>query len=285
MLVVSIRNRAGEYELWAFDGTGWWLMRTTTLAARVWPLYLAGAGAFDLLAFQDGDAGVAYDLYRMGYRDVSLHAYGSSGGFVTSLLDSGERDADKSWRAIGAAFAAPAIRGNPASSDLVSLSLSWSIDGGETWTLAAVQNVNDPTQRVITLRANLDSAAAVSPFLQLKVAWTSVADWAPVLTGLWAEYAVLDAPARRRRWSLAVMARDGLIRRDGALSPKSGRQQISDLWTAWAGNATITLKDIDYDADSVTRQVRIVDIEETVAKPAEASRWGESSVRLTLVEV
>ena len=35
MLVVSIQNRAGEFELWAFDGTGWWLMRSVTTAARV----------------------------------------------------------------------------------------------------------------------------------------------------------------------------------------------------------------------------------------------------------
>jgi hypothetical protein len=239
----------------------------------------------DLLAFRDGDAGVACDLYRMVYRDAATHAYAATGSFVTSLLDAGERDADKSWRAIGATFAAPAVRGNPASVDGVTVTLSWSIDAGETWTVAASANVSDPTQRTLALRADLVSAAAVSRFLQLKVTWLSVADWAPVLTGVWAEHATLDAPARRRRWSLGVMARDGLVRRDGSVSPISGRQQIAHLWNAWSANQTITFKDIDYDSDPVTRQVRIVDIEEHVAKPSDASRWGDASVRLGLVEV
>ena len=107
-------------------------------------------------------------------------------------------------------------------------------------------------------------------------------DWAPVLTGLWAEHATLDAPARRRRWSLAVMTRDGLVRRDGSVSLKTGRQQITDLWTAWSTNQTVALKDIDFDSDPVTRQVRIIDIEELVANPADASRrLSEASVRLS----
>jgi FlaG/FlaF family flagellin (archaellin) len=285
MLVVSIQNRAAEYELWAFDGTGWWLMRSVTTAARVWPAYLSGAGNMDLIAFRNGDAGVACDLYRMVYRDAGAHAYATTGSFVTSLLDAGDRDADKSWRAIGATFAAPAIRGNPASVDGVTVTLSWSIDAGETWTVAASANVSDPTQRTLTLRADLPSNAAVSRFLQLKVTWLSVADWAPVLTGLWAEHATLDAPARRRRWTFGVMARDGLVRRDGSVSSKTGRQQIADLWSAWSANQTIALKDIDYDSDPVTRQVRVVDIEETVTRSSDASRWGEASVRLGLVEV
>jgi hypothetical protein len=285
MLVVSIQNRAGEFELWAFDGTGWWLMRSVTTAARVWPAYLSGAGNMDLLAFRNGDAGVAYDLYRMVYRDAANHAYASTGSFATSLLDAGERDADKAWRAIGAVFAAPAMRGNPASVDGVTVSLSYSLDAGKTFTVASVANLSDPTQRSTVLRADLGSAAAMSRFLQLKVSWTSVLDWAPVLTGLWAEHATLDAPARRRRWSLAVMTRDGLVRRDGSVSPKTGRQQITDLWTAWSTNQTVALKDIDFDSDPVTRQVRIIDIEELVANPADASRLSEASVRLGLVEV
>ncbi len=44
-------------------------------------------------------------------------------------------------------------------------------------------------------------------------------------------------------------------------------------------------KDVDHDAAPNVRQVRIVGIAEEVAKPADAGRWGESIVALTLVEV
>lgn len=284
-LVVSTQSRSGAYELWAWDGSGWWLMRTTTVAARIWPVFLAGAGGCDLLAFQDGDASVAYDLYGMVNRSITQHSYSSSGNFVTSMLDAGHRDAIKSWRSIGARFAAPFAQGNPSSSDLVGLTLSWSIDGGSTWTTAATASLANPADRVHTLVADLDSDAAIAPFLQIRVGWTSINDWAPVLTGIWAEYAVLDAPTRRRRWDLTVLARDGVVRRDGSLSPASGRELIADLWGAWELNQTLDFADVDFDDDPVVRHVRIVDIEQSVSKPADAARWGEASVRLTLVEV
>ncbi|MBX3068895.1 MAG: hypothetical protein KF883_00205 [Thermomicrobiales bacterium] len=284
-LVVSIQSRSGSYELWAWDGSGWWLMSTTTLAARVWPAFLAGAGGYDLVAFWDGDANVAYDLYGMVNRSATLHSFASSGFFVTSMLDAGDRTSDKAWRSIGAQFAAPFIQGNPASSDQIGLTLAWSIDGGATWTTAATTSSSNPGQRVHTLSAELDSDIVTSPFLQIRVGWTSIADWAPVLTGVWAEYAMLDAAARRRRWSLAVQVRDGVICRDGSRETQSGRQLSDTLWTAWETKATVDFRDVDYDVNTVERRVRIIDIEEIVAKPADAARWGESTVRLTLAEV
>ncbi|MGD9710749.1 MAG: hypothetical protein AB7V46_01630 [Thermomicrobiales bacterium] len=279
-LVVSVETHAGDCQLWAWDGSGWWLMRNT-VTGRIWPAFLAGAGGFDLLAFWDGDAGVAYDLFRLVSRSATHHTYASSGNFVTSMLDAGNRDAEKAWRAIGATFAAPQVRGNPASVDLVGLTLSWSIDGGQTWSVGASTSLSDPGARIHTLRADLDSDEATSPFLQIRVGWSSVSDWAPVLTGVWAEYALLDAPARRRRWSLQVMTRDNVVQRDGSMSILAGRDQIESLWSIWKNNATATLTDIDGDE----RQVRIVDMEEVTGKPSDAARWGEASVRLTLLEV
>jgi hypothetical protein len=226
MLVVSIQNRAGAFELWAFDGTGWWLMRSSSSSARVWPAYVAGAGAIDLIAFRNADAAVAYDLYRMVYRDAVNHAYAQSGSFVTSLLDAGERDAEKSWRALGAVFAAPTIRGNPASTDPVSVTLFFSLDAGATWTVADSATVSDPTALTLALQADLDGGSAASRFIQLRLTYSSVADWAPVMTGLWVEYLLLDRPAKRRRWTMRLasccaMARLPLIRA-GSRSPHSG---------------------------------------------------------------
>jgi hypothetical protein len=119
----------------------------------------------------------------------------------------------------------------------------------------------------------------------LRVTWSSVSDWAPVLVGLWTEYETLDSPARRRRWQFAVQAEDQVIDRDGAQLTRTGRQQIGELWDHWQDGATIPFRDIDYDAAAVERRVRIVGIEEVVPVPHEAGKWGQSAVMLTLVEV
>lgn len=285
MLVVSIESRAGSYQLWAFDGTGWWLMRETDAAPWVWPVALAGAGSFDLLAFRNGNSGVTYDLLRMTPRGPSAPAYAGSGSFTSAMLDAGQRDARKSWRAIGATFAAPELRGNSGSSDSITLTLEWSIDGGANWTTAATSTVNDPAQRVFELSAQLSPNAAVSPFLQLRVRYTSVSDWAPVLTGIWADYAVMDAPPRRRRWACSVMIRDGIVQRDGSAAALAGAAQRNALWHSWHDNQTLTFRDLDYDDDPVERQIRIVAIEEVIPKPSDAGIWGTSTIALQLLEV
>jgi hypothetical protein len=121
--------------------------------------------------------------------------------------------------------------------------------------------------------------------VQLRATWASVVDWAPVLTGLWAEYELLDSPARRRRWRFKVHARDAAVQRDGAVSTRTGRQLAADLWAAWEAGATVPFTDLDFDATDTTYQVRIIGIAEEVAKPADGGRWGEAALALTLVEV
>ena len=96
---------------------------------------------------------------------------------------------------------------------------------------------------------------------------------------------MLDSPARRRAWQFTVRARDGQVKRDGAVQPRTGRQLAADLWADWQTGATIPFKDIDFDADPTPRQVRIVGIAEEVDKPSDAGRWGDSTIALTLVEV
>jgi hypothetical protein len=117
------------------------------------------------------------------------------------------------------------------------------------------------------------------------VSWSSVADWAPVLVGVWVDFELLDLPARRRRWSLKVHARDSTVVRDGSLETRSGRQVSADLWDAWETGAILPFRDVDYDAVPVERLVRLTGINEEIPKPADAAQWGESIVDLTLVEV
>jgi hypothetical protein len=284
MLIVCLVARTGQPQVWAFDGTGWWLTRQTNAgtAARVWPVALAGAGQLDLITFRDGNVVVQYDIVRLVYRDAVNHNYNSAGSYVSSLLDAGERDKDKAWRKVGCVFAAPGVRGNDASTDAVSLTLSYSLDGGATFATAAATVVNDPATRTLTLEATV---AATSRFIQLRVAWADVLDWAPALTGLWAEYELLDAPARRRKWRFSIHARDNAVQRDGSVAAASGRLQAFNLWDAWENGATVPFKDIDYDAAGVTYQVRLIALEETIPKPSDAAQWGDSTLALTLVEV
>lgn len=285
MLVVALQNRAGRYQLWAFDGTGWWLMAERESSPWVWPVALSGAGGLDMLAFRDGDTNVTYDTVRMIPRSASAPGYAASGNFTTSLLDAGERDAPKRWRSIGAIFATPEERGNPASTDPVTLTLSWSVDAGKTWTTAATSTLSDPTGRIHELTAELPAATAVAPFLQLRVAFSSVSDWSPVLTGLWADYILLDRSPRQRRWHVAIQARDSSIQRDGSVAALDGRAQIAALWQSWESAATVTLRDIDYDDDPTERHVRIVAIEEHVPKPAGPVTSGTANVHLQLLEL
>lgn len=285
MLVVSMQHRTGVCQLWAFDGTGWWLIKESESTTWVWPVALSGAGMRDLLVFRDGDTGVIYDTVRMIPHTSSAPSYAAAGNFTTSLLDAGERDSFKCWQSIGAVFATPEARGNPVSTDPVTLALDWSVDGGTNWTTAATIAVSDPSERVHELAAVLPTASTIARFLQLRVAFASVTDWSPVLTGLWADYLLLDSTPRRRRWSCAVQARDGSIQRDGSVAGFDGRAQSAALWQSWEMGDTVTFRDIDYDANPVERRTRIVAIEEQIAKPSDAGQWGTATLQLQLLEV
>lgn len=287
-LIVAITTHQQNSELWAFDGRGWWLIvraAATSTALRCRPMTTGGAGGWDVLVFRDGSVGVVYDLFRTEARSATVRSYKSTGVYQTSLLDAGGRDRLKAWRRVGASFAAPETRGNAASVDGVTVTLSYSIDGGKTFAVAASATVNDPTARLTDLEAVLGSNAVTSRWLVLKVTWTSVTDWAPVLVGLWADYERLETAVKRRRWRFKVQARDATITRDGGREPRSGRQLVADLWAAWEDGATLLFEDIDDDTSPITRAVQITTITEEAPKPADAGRWGESVVALTLEEV
>lgn len=289
-LIVALTTRPGNSEVWAFDGSGWWLMQRDASTARTfcWPVSTGGAGYRDVLVFRGGDASFDYDVYRLIWRDGANASYrddAAGSQWVSSMLDAGERDKSKAWRKIGATFAAPEQRGKATSADPVTVKLSYSLDGGQAWTVAASATLAGASNLVSELDAALGGAAAVSRWIQLKVEWTSVVDWAPVLTGVWAEYELLDAPAKRRRWSFKVQARDRAIQRDGDVAARSGQALAADLWAAWAASTTVAFKDVDVDVTHQTYQVRIVGIAEEIPKPSDAATFGASVLALTVVEV
>ena len=245
-LVVAIEGRYGGSELWGFDGAGWWLLAQRTSPAMLWPCAVSGAGNRELLLF--GDSSATYDLYRLRWRSASIHTYASAGSWTSSLLDGGEPTREKSWRALGATFAQPANRGNAASTDSVTIALDYSLDDGATWLPAASASTTAAASRAFTLQSAFETAFAGLPrsrHLQVRVSWSSVSDWAPVLVNVWAEYTLLDNAPPRRRWELVVDAADRRVRRDGNLDPQTGRQKIAALWDAWEGGHALDFGETD----------------------------------------
>ena len=286
-LIVGIETNDQRSELWAWDGAGWWRIASRSIASGrwCWPIALSGAGNWDLLVFTEGSTTI--DLFRLVWRSDSKHTRASSAEYVTSMIDAGERDKAKAWRKIGAVFASPEIPPVTTSSDAVTVALDYSVDGGATWTMSSSRVLTGSSRASanVTLDAEIASDVAVSRWVQLRVRWESVANWAPVLTGVWAEYELMDAPARRRRWQLTVIAHDQVIDRDGAVLSRTGRELIADLWEAWETGASLPFRDIDHDASPIERRVRIVGMTEKVARPADAALWGDAVLALTLVEV
>jgi hypothetical protein len=277
-LIVSLRNRAGTGQLWAYDGSGWWLIEQG--AVRIWPVALAGAGGYDLLGFRS--ASTTYDLYRLVHRDVVAHAYRSQGSYRTSLLDAGAPDERKAWRSIRATFAAPEDRGNQGSVDTLTLTLRYSTDGGKSWIDVASTTVGTGVGRTLDLGGPLAGAIPESRYLQVQVAWDSVSDWAPTLAAIAVEYERLPG-SMRRRWQLGVIARDRIIERDGGQHLRSGPEIVADLWQAWEQGTTIPFRDIDYDPDPTERQVRVIGLTEQIPTPS--STIGASQLTVTLLEM
>ena len=242
-LCVAIQSRYGEHELWGFDGAGWWRLAARSSPAYVWPAPMAGAGTRELVVFRDGSA--TYDLVRLNWRSSSVNTYASTGEWRSPLLDAGNPGASKQWREFGATFAAPASRGNSVSADSLTLQLDYSTDGGVSWTPAASLTTAAASQRAVTLRSEL-SAPVDARYVQLRVQWSAVLDWAPVLASVWAEYEVpAVAPPRTRIWELVVDAGDHSIRRDGQVDPQRGRSKIDGLWTRFHAGHALAYTDID----------------------------------------
>ena len=279
-LIVSLRNRAGSGQLWAYDGSGWWLIEQG--AVRIWPVALAGAGSYDLLGFRS--ASTTYDLYRLVHRDTVAHAYRSQGSYRTSLIDAGAPGDIKAWRSIRAAFATPEDRGNQASADTVALTLRYSIDGGKTWTDAASTTVGTGIGRVHDLGGLIPGTIPESRYLQVQVAWDSVSDWAPTLAAISVEYERLGG-TKRRRWQIGVIAQDRMVERDGGRHLRSGVEIVADLWQTWETGTAVPFRDVDYDGEPTERGVRIIGLSEQVPVPSNPAAIAASQITVTLLEV
>lgn len=288
-LVVSLISHAGMSEVWAWDGSGWWCVTSIAEATATYltPIPLGGLDGLDVMLPRLGsrDTQVLRLVHRSNTQ-TAVPAIAANPHIVSSMLDADERDKRKAWRKVGAVFSSPAPAGNVASTDVVTVNLDYSLDGGGIWTPAGTFTTatNSLFGNQFTISTAIASSA-VSVFLMLRVRWISTFDWAPILTGLWAECEVIDDPARRRRWTFTVQAEDQVIDRDGKQLLRSGRQQISELWNHWQAAQPIPFRDLDYDTVPTERLVRIIGIHEAVPVPHQAANWGQSAVTLSLVEM
>lgn len=279
-LVVAIETAAGQSEVWAYDGVGWWLALSDAAPKYCWPIALNGAGSYDAMVLHAGSG--TYSLLRLVTRSSSLHSYPATGTWTSPLITAGNADKPKAWRAISAYFSWPDSPGNSGSADQVTITLEYSTDAGETWTTADTESVSvahtHQLEAVIT-------TPPVSRLLQLRVSWSSVSDWAPVLSRLAVDYVTIDNAPRRRQWKLKVTARDRQVRRDSGVLSATGREQIDALFAAWRDQTTITFRDTDYDADATQHTVRVTDITQQEPKSSDGGRWGDALLTLTLAEV
>lgn len=287
-VIVSIESDSGDNEMWAYDGNGWWMIATQAITAAIWcnpfPLNGAHASRYSVGFFLHGTTNVG--SFRLVDDSVAAkYAFPTTAEMVTPMIDAGERDKTKAWRKLGAVFATPELQGNVSSVDPVNIFFDYSIDAGATWINLYGDSRTGNTMPNNNFALEFPLSGITSRFLMLRIRWSSTLDWAPTLVGLWAEYEVLDNPARRRKWDFKIHAHDQTVDRDGVMLTRTGRQLIAELWDAWENDTTVTFRDIDYDAAPVQRTVRIVGITEAVAQPADSVDWGDSVIALRLVEV
>jgi hypothetical protein len=264
--------------LWAYDGSGWWCLGRNFDGVHEYCWPLASAGYFDnadLIAFANGTSYLYAEQLRGRTTQPGLAA---SGELVTSLWHGRDPDKTKSWSRVGAELAWP----DGATFGACTVALAYSTDGGATF--ASAGSASSASAAARTLAYDLPSNT-VGKWLTLKYSLTGVTDGAPTLAALWAEYRTVEVPQRRRHWTFDLLVADGTVGRAGVPDARRGAAIAADLWAAWEGSATLTFRDIDYDLAPVGRNVRIVALEEAVAAPADAGRWGESRVRVQLVEV
>ena len=279
-LVIAIETPEGRSQVWAFDGLGWWKLLDMAAPGYCWPIALNGAGGHDALVFVDNSS--TYTLLRLVKRSNALPSYAASGTWTSPLITAGNADRPKAWRAIAAYFSWPDNPGNGGSADQVGITLEYSTDAGASWTVADSDTVSVANQHQLVAEL---PAPPVSRLLQLRVSWSSVSDWAPVLSRLVVDYVTIDNAPKRRQWKLKVSARDKQVRRDSGVLTATGRQQIDALFTAWRDQTTVTFRDTDYDDNSTEHTVRVTDIRQEEAKSSDGGRRGDALLTLTLAEV
>jgi hypothetical protein len=262
--------------LWAYDGRGWWCLGRNSDSHHeyAWPFSTASY-------FENADLLVCsgtINLLALQLRPRTAQPGLAPGGeLTTALWHADAPDGDKAWIRIGAEFAWP----GGAAFGSCTVTLAYSTDGA-TFTTAGSAGVASAAPRTLAFAL---PANTVGKWLALRYTLSGVITGAPTLAALWAEYRLAEPGARRRTWQFDLLAADRTPRRDGAPDPRAGGALSADLWSAWEAGATLAFRDLDYDRLPSARTVRLVALDESIPAPADAGRWGESRLRVKLIEV
>lgn len=268
LTTIAPRGSATRWQLWGYDGTGWWLLSDASGANTLDDP--AGDGAGKLVTFDSGGGNLrAWDIDD---RD-SPQFLTSPFTFTTPPLTIGDGSRDTRWTRVGIDLARPGVT----TIGEWSYELEVSGDGGATWLAAGSTPVSDAIAS-ISLPVDLDSRT-----LLVRITGTRITTSGPpaLITAVWAEGEQQTLPPRR--WQLAIHARDRTINRAGAADPRSGQEIREALWTLWRDGSAIPFQDVDDAANPTTRTVRIVAIREDWPRTANAIAPGaDTTIEIVL---
>lgn len=266
-------------DLWLYDGRGWWRL-SNAAPGDVVDLY----GIAPTASYLDNASLIGYDPAGT-WRGFQLRGLPSqpghpnTGELIIGPLYGANIDEAKSWCRVGAEFGDLPYRAIGG----LEVELAYSTDGN-TWTVAATATLT--TSAPATVAANVPTAV-LGKVLYVRYRYTggSALERSPTLRALWAEYRPIEEVVPKRHWQFDVLVADEQTRRNGGKEPRNGKQIAADLWAQWEARGTLTFRDVDYDLAAVTRNVRIVGVDELVERADERGRWGEAVCRVRLVEV
>ncbi len=272
-LFVSLTPRSASttYQLWGFNGSGWWLLDEVSGTNTLLSPTADGEG--QLVAFTSSSG--AMTAWDVADRLTAL-TLASPFTVTTSMFDGGDADRPSHWRRVGIELA----RMDGQEVGNWSAGIEYSTDGGTTWVSAG------SAVAVMSERASVSYPLDVeSRGLQLRISLERTSGLPPFITTIWAEHETLDDSARRRRWQFRIQARFRGINRSGALDARTGQQIRAGLWSLWEQATTCSFRDVDFVATAIERDVRIAAIREEWPKPASVNDVGAfSEIEMTLVE-
>lgn len=263
--------------LWMFDGVGWWCV-DRSFGNRDYNYPFSSGGYFTnahIITHCGGTNNLA--AFQLAPQTNQL-GFASSGELITSLWHGRNPDEEALYTRAGMELGWPGVVGT---TPTYTVYLDYSLDGAGTWTNIASDTFTNDAPHTITGPLNVRTKALN---LRVRFAVTGSGGFSPVLRAVWSEGRSIEQATHRTAWDMTLTARDEGIRRDGGRDSRSGAQASADLWAAFLAGGTVTFRDVDYDRAPVERTVRIATLTEEIPQPGEAGRWGESRLRVRLVE-
>ncbi len=285
LLVVSMYDPSVVwYALWAYDGARWLLLSRSGAP----PSYYNRIGGTDGLV-NDGhilslDSGTQYlSRWELPTRGFSAHP-AATGAVIVGPLDAGQGDTVKTWTKLVCAWSTalyPYGGSAPANPGGV-LALDYSVDDGVNWIAAGTTSIAAGGRSQLIEQEIAAGVGIEAHRLLARATWTPTSAYAGLqINGIWAAgWRVKDAP-RLESWTFAVRCSDRLLARDGSVDARTGQAMLQTLRTLAQSGGVATFRDLDYDLNARTVNVRVLGMKER-AKKGDGARFTETTVRLTV---